>query len=299
MIPGEIVAVVVTHLGQGDLLDACLDALDRAGGVRRCVVVDNSSPTTSHDPVSLSWPSMAVHLLPTANRGFGAAANCGFEHARRLVSDLERAVFVLLNDDVEVSAGWLDPLLAEFGDDSVGAVQPMLVFAATDTVNSLGVVVGGDGAGTDDGLGQRVDDVERAPREIQAFTGGAVAFRPAFLEATGGFDERYFLYYEDVDLARRGARLGWSYRCVPDSVVMHRKGASTDSLGERLVVPARAQPVVVGVPERVVVDGARRSVVVDATAPPPAAPRPRSGAGGRSRRGNVAVGRAARARRRR
>jgi GT2 family glycosyltransferase len=235
VIPGEVVAVVVTHVGQGDLLDICLDALDHAGGVHRCVVVDNSRPGTPHDPGSLSRPSMVVDLVPTANRGFGAAANCGFERARELVSDVETALFVLLNDDVEVSTGWLDPLYGAFDAPTVGATQPMLVFAGSDTVNSLGVVVGTDGAGNDDGLGRRVDDVGREPREIEAFTGGAVAFRPAFIEATGGFDERYFLYYEDVDLARRGARLGWSYRCAPGSVVEHRKGASTESLGERLV----------------------------------------------------------------
>jgi GT2 family glycosyltransferase len=50
---------------------------------------------------------------------------------------------------------------------------------------------------------------------------------------TGGFDESYFLYYEDLDLARRGALLGWRYRCVPASVVRHRLSASTSRLGDR------------------------------------------------------------------
>jgi GT2 family glycosyltransferase len=84
-------------------------------------------------------------------------------------------------------------------------------------------------------MGCSVDSIDTAPTTIDIFTGGAVAFRPEFLGATAGFDERYFLYYEDVDLARRGAALGWTYRCVPESVVEHRKGASTASLGDQLV----------------------------------------------------------------
>ena len=47
-------------------------------------------------------------------------------------------------------------------------------------------------------------------RPIESFTGGAVLFRSNFLKNTGGFDESYFLYYEDVDLARRGADWGGS-----------------------------------------------------------------------------------------
>lgn len=230
-----VVAVVVTHTGASDMLDACLAALADVGGIDHCVVVDNSGRPVDESAVSSLHRSMSIVREACANRGFGAAANVGFARGRRLVSDSERSVMVLLNDDVVVADGWLEPLLDEFDDDRVGAVQPMLVFAGTDTVNSLGVVIGSDGAGTDVGLGEPVDSVDRSPTTIELFTGGAVAFRPEFLVATGGFDERYFLYYEDVDLARRGAALGWSYRCVPASVVMHRKGASTEALGDRVV----------------------------------------------------------------
>ncbi len=233
MIPDEatVVAVVVTHTGASDMLDACLEALDGVGGVAQCVVVDNSGTALDEVAASPARRSMSVVRAACTNHGFGAGANVGFERARQLGAD----VVVLLNDDVAVTEGWLDPLLREFDDDHVGAVQPMLVFTGNDTVNSLGVAIGSDGAGNDVGLGDVVESIEPTARRIEVFTGGAVAFRPAFLDATGGFDERYFLYYEDVDLARRGAAFGWSYRCVPESVVMHRKGASTEALGDRLV----------------------------------------------------------------
>ena len=75
-----------------------------------------------------------------------------------------------------------------------------------------------DGAGTDVGDGERYV-ASTGVEEIELFTGGAVAFDAEFLAATHGFDRRWFLYYEDIDLGRRGAALGWRYLLVRESVV--------------------------------------------------------------------------------
>jgi GT2 family glycosyltransferase len=142
----------------------------------------------------------------------------------------------LLNDDIEVEAGWLAPLRAALDDDpKLGAVQPKLLLAGSDPprINSLGVTISADGAGSDIAYGEVDGPLFADDRPIESFTGGAVLFRSQFLEETAGFDDSYFLYYEDVDLARRGAKLGWTYRCVPSSVVWHRVSASTSQLGGR------------------------------------------------------------------
>lgn len=223
--PIEVVAVVVTYSAHVEL-DRCLESIELHGGVDHVVVVDNGGTATTTETDRRSV------LRPEHNAGFGAGANAGMAAARRLGA----STVVLLNDDVVVTEGWIEPLVDELGaDQRVGAAQPMLVLAGTapPTVNSLGVVIGHDGAGNDVGLGSPVEEVDPVPRDIDVFTGGAVAFRREFLEDMRGFDERYFLYYEDVDLARRGARSGWRYRCVPSSTVEHRKGASTAVLGQR------------------------------------------------------------------
>jgi N-acetylglucosaminyl-diphospho-decaprenol L-rhamnosyltransferase len=223
----RVVAVVVTYRAGQDLT-GCVESLDAAGGLDHIVIVDNGGEVLTEERSGLSV------VRPTHNVGFGAGANAGFVVAESMRAE----VVVLLNDDLRVDEGWLDPLVAVLADEEdVGAVQPMLVFAddPPTRVNSLGVDVSGDGAGVDIGIGDPISSIDSGTRDIEAFTGGAVAFRPEFLVDTGGFDERYFLYYEDVDLARRGARLGWRYRCVPTSVVVHRKGASTVALGDRLV----------------------------------------------------------------
>jgi N-acetylglucosaminyl-diphospho-decaprenol L-rhamnosyltransferase len=114
-------------------------------------------------------------------------------------------------------------------------VQPKLLLAGSEParINSVGVAIGRDGAGTDIGFGQQDGPEFAVDRAIESFTGGAVLFRAQFLTTTGGFDESYFLYYEDIDLARRGAELGWTYRCAPASRVWHRVSVSTKQLGDR------------------------------------------------------------------
>ena len=165
-----------------------------------------------------------VELIRAANRGYGAAANEGFRRALALGA----SAIALLNDDVTVRSGWAEPLAAALAQDKVGAAQPKMLISGGDPprVNSLGVAIGRDGAGTDLGDGT-LDVVVGAPSKISRFTGGAVMFAPDFLRETGGFDERFFLYYEDVDLGARGAALGWSYRLVPTSVVDHERGVTT------------------------------------------------------------------------
>lgn len=225
--------VVVTHRGVGDMVRACLASVDEAarsdeGAAVRTVVIDNSGrpavPGTDYGPG-------VDDVVRVDNHGFGAAANTGIRLAQR-ASD---APVVVLNDDVEVSRGWLEPLLGALAaHDRVGAVQPVLLRHGTDRVNSVGVHLDEFGAGSDVGLGEPADSYGR-PMPIEIFTAGAVLLRPEFIAETGGFDDRYFLYYEDVDLALRGAELGWTYRCEPDSVVFHHGGATTSALGDDVV----------------------------------------------------------------
>lgn len=228
-LPPATAVVVVTHSISPAELARCVRSVVDAGAAELVVVVDNGG--TAELPADLD-----VELIRAAdNRGFGAAANLGI----RLAASRGFDRIALLNDDVEVASGWLGPLhRALTADPRTGAAQPKLLLGGTDPVlvNSVGVVIGPDGAGRDVGIGEPDGPEFRGSREIEIFTGGAVLFRTDFLDDLGGFDERYFLYYEDVDLALRGRRRGWRYRCEPDSIVWHLPGTTTSRLGDRLVV---------------------------------------------------------------
>ncbi len=229
---GTVSVVVVTHRGQSEMLQRCLDSVEAAGGFDHLIVVDNSgrkeSPTTSDASPGGVW-------LRVDNDGFGAAFNSGAAAARRLGGPGQ--FIAALNDDTSVVPGWLTPLGAALADGTrVGAVQPKLVVGGSvpRRINSVGVQLDQAGAGSDVGLGECDGPEWNTAGPIEIFSGGAVLFSDDFLRELGGFDERYFLYYEDVDLALRGAERGWTYRYVPSSRVEHWAGSTTSTLGDEL-----------------------------------------------------------------
>ena len=94
-------------------------------------------------------------------------------------------------------------------------------------VNNVGTRLTSDGSGADRGW-LEVDRGQRdEPAEVFAWCGAAVLLRPGYLADVGLFDEKLFLYCEDLDLAWRGRGQGWRFEVVPASVVQHRHAAST------------------------------------------------------------------------
>ena len=218
-----IAAVVVTHSAPAAVLRRCLDALLATPELSEIVVVANG-PAADLAPDAIG-PDRTVRLLVVDNRGYGAAANAGIAHVA------DASAVVVMNDDVVVQPGWLSPLADALDDPGVGVAQPVLVSADHDVVVSCGVQIDRFGAGSD--IGDGGPRPSGAPVDLELFTGGSALFDREFLRSTGGFDERLFLYYEDVDLARRGRALGWTYRLVPDSVVEHRRGTTTGGDADR------------------------------------------------------------------
>jgi hypothetical protein len=103
----------------------------------------------------------------------------------------------------------------------------------------------------------------RASSHTFACSGAAVLFRTAFLRDVGPMDERFFLYYEDVDLCWRGRLRGWRFRYVADAVVVHEHSATVGS-GSRLAghLAERNRLVLLTkvAPRAVVAESLRRSV---------------------------------------
>ncbi len=96
-----------------------------------------------------------------------------------------------------------------------------------DVVNNVGSLLIEGGYGADRGYLQRDEGQFDAPADVFAWCGGGVLLRRRYLEEVGLFDERFFLYYEDTDLAWRGRSRGWRYGYVPDSRFRHIHAASS------------------------------------------------------------------------
>ena len=96
-----------------------------------------------------------------------------------------------------------------------------------DVINNAGSRLIEGGWGADRGFLERDAGQYDEPRDVFAWCGAGVLFRPAYLLDAGLFDERFFMYYEDTDLSWRGQTKGWRYRYVPDAILRHLHAATS------------------------------------------------------------------------
>jgi GT2 family glycosyltransferase len=226
MSPHPSAAVLVLNYNGLEHLQACLPSL--AGLTypnTRIVVVDNGSHDGSLDFVRRAHPETEVIALGT-NRGFAGAYN----DAIRMV-DTEWVV--LLNNDTRVDRRWLDELIA--GADRHGAAAAAA--AILDWDGSRIDYAGGVAAFT--GHGWQVDHAQAVGRQytegpVLFGCGGAVMFRRAVYLDRGGFDEDYFMYFEDVDLGWRLNVMGYPTVFVPSAITYHRLHGTTGHLTSAL-----------------------------------------------------------------
>jgi GT2 family glycosyltransferase/glycosyltransferase involved in cell wall biosynthesis len=229
------VTVVVLNWNGLRLLPPCLDALARTTydtGRWEVVVVDNASTDGSCEWVEGAHPWVRVRRNP-ANWGFGRGNNPAMR-------DAPGPYVVLLNSDTRVHPGWLQALVSAMeANPGAGAATAKLVFppggAHAGRIQNAGGMVLPDGGGRDRGtvvangvVSHEPDDGRYdTPDEVFFFCGAAAILRKSALDEVGYFDERYFMYYEDLDLSWRLRLRGWTVQYVPDAVVEHVHAASS------------------------------------------------------------------------
>ncbi|MGB9184387.1 MAG: glycosyltransferase family 2 protein [Solirubrobacteraceae bacterium] len=227
------VTVAVVSWNTRELLLGCLEALrsEVETGRAEVYVVDNTSQDGSAAAARRQAPWARVLAAP-GNLGFGAAVNLV---AARTQSDWLAAA----NADVSVTPGALERLLAAGSDPRVGAVAPRLKLPGGETQHSVGPLPTLPLALTfalgvhhlSPGLGDRLClearwDPER-PRFVPWAIGAFLLLRRSAFEAAGGFDERQWMYAEDLDLGWRLREAGWLTRYEPRAVVRHAGAAAT------------------------------------------------------------------------
>jgi N-acetylglucosaminyl-diphospho-decaprenol L-rhamnosyltransferase len=229
---GETLAIVIVSFNGRRDLEVCLGALPEALGdvEATTVVVDNGS--TDGTTAWLGQDRPDVRLIETgSNLGFAKANNVGI---RATSGDL----VLLLNPDTIPMPGSLARLVATLrAHPEAAAVGPRLIDAAGHPELSFGRSMSPFGElrqKTIEGLARRgVGPVERwLARALQTpgtrgwISGACLLARRADLDAVGLFDERYFMYAEDVDLCLAFARRGRTVRFDPDALVKHLRGQS-------------------------------------------------------------------------
>jgi GT2 family glycosyltransferase len=218
-------SVIIVNWNGRHWLEQCLPAL-AAQSFRdfEVIVVDNGSSDGSREWLAEHWPD--VRLLPqAANTGFAAGNNAGIRMA-------QGRYVVTLNNDTRPEGEWLAALVAAAHSPAVGMVASKIVqWQRPDRLDSTGIEVDWLGVAWNRGWGERADTV--APLAVFGPSASAALYRRDMLDGIGLFDDRFFAFYEDVDLAWRAQRAGWRCRFAAEALVHHWHSASTAAIPEQ------------------------------------------------------------------
>ncbi|MBV9848466.1 MAG: glycosyltransferase family 2 protein [Armatimonadetes bacterium] len=223
--------ILVNWNGIADTME-CLRSLSRVT-YPNCsvIVVDNGSREDEAGALRAAFPAVTV-LATGENLGFTGGNNVGIRHALGAGAE-----YVLcLNNDTVVDPGFLEPLVAALeGDPGAGLAAPHIFlygeprdlwYAGAEYSFDLETLRARRGPAWH--VIPTAADLERTePHETQIVTGCALLARTGVMRRLGGFDERYFAYYEDVELNLRVAGMGLRRLVVPASRVWHKESRST------------------------------------------------------------------------
>jgi GT2 family glycosyltransferase len=224
------VAALLLNWQQPELTEKCLSDLAHAVGKDTLVVViDNGSRDDSAARLRVAVEQarrrgLQAELLELPeNLGFTGGMNAGFRRAEQAGC----AFSLVLNNDMRLDKGFLEPLVETMrNDERIGAVTPTVVYP-----DGRVWAQGGQLAFCANGLrlcghGERPAPIDQGPQAIDFAPGACVLFRTEDVAALGGFDDRYFMYWEDVEICRRLSALGKRIVWLPWVRVTHLGGAS-------------------------------------------------------------------------
>jgi GT2 family glycosyltransferase len=219
------VAVVIPSWNSVDLLPDCLGSLAGQGVEVEIIVVDNGSSDGSLEYLRRQG---VRHVALPSNAGFAAAVNRG-------VAETTAPAVLVLNADAVLEPGAIVAMLdALEADAELGGVQPRILQLEQDEgrdvgtarLYSAGQALSRDGRAFELAAGEAQSDRYLQAREVFGVCGAACLLRRQLFSELGGYDERYFSFYEDVDLNVRSRIAGWRFAYVPAAVVWHLGNAS-------------------------------------------------------------------------
>ena len=230
--------MVIVNWNGGDHLSRCLASLRDFGGesVDRIIVVDNGSTDRS---LTVAYATPGVTVIETGeNLGFAKACNLG---ARRATTDF----LLFLNPDAAVGAGVIDSVVSFMTapqSTGVGICGVQLLDEDGRIARScarfptpVGLCLAAVGLGrVFRGSGMLMEDWSHdQTRDVDHVIGAFYFVRRAVFEELGGFDERFFMYLEDLDFSLRARRSGWHSRYLADVHAFHAGGGASRQVKDR------------------------------------------------------------------
>lgn len=248
--PAPLAVVTVTY-NPGRHLPALVESLGTATQRPTLLVCADNGSTDGVAQQLAEQHEDAVYLPTGGNIGYGPAINEAARAlaARRAAGEIDADYFLVVNPDVEFTAGSIDHLItcAE-ASSRAGAVGPRIEEAdgsAYPSAREVPNLVTGIGhavlypfwPGNPFSKAYKAGEDLSRRREAGWLSGSCLLVRWEAFDAIGGFDERYFMYFEDIDFGDRLTRAGWENIFTPDAVIAHDQGHSAKKYSA-VTVPA-------------------------------------------------------------
>jgi len=224
--PCPRVTVVIPTWNSEKFIDGCLESIAAQSEPPAVVVVDNGSTDTTRQRTAAHDCQL---LAFDRNRGFSIAVNAGISRA-------DSAFVLMLNADAEIAFDCVARLAdaLEARSEDLG-VQPRILQSGAHParIYSVGQRMRRDGRAFEQGAGEQNGPRFDGETEIFGVCGAACLLRRESLLALGGYDERFFAFYEDVELNLRARTAGWTFHYVPEALVWHVGNAAWRSQFKR------------------------------------------------------------------
>lgn len=223
----ELISVIVLNYNGKGFLNSCLSSLaSQTYSDFEVIVVDNGSRDGSPEYIEENYPWVRL-AKNDENLGFAGGTNVGIRAAKG-------EFIITLNNDSRADSRFIEELIKPMADPEVGVCAAKMLFP-DGRINSAGICISRSGAAWDRGMFEPDRGQYEFVEEVFGACAGAALYRREMLDEIGLFDEDFFLYLEDVDLAFRARLAGWKCLYVPGARVIHHHGG-TAGVGSDLAV---------------------------------------------------------------
>ena len=208
---------------------------------KNVVVVDNNSDDFEITK-KLCQKYRSTFLKLDSNIGYGGAINRGVE----ILSE-EIQTLIISNPDTELNLNAVLQLHKQASKKLIGLVGPKIidsegnVYPSARNYPSFGVGIGHaifSGIWPSNTFSKKYktnSHLSTAPKEVDWLSGACLAVKKSTFDKIKGFDERYFMYFEDVDMAYRLSKLGYKCIFLPTATVKHKGGQSTKKYRKKMI----------------------------------------------------------------
>ena len=220
------VAVVIINWNGKKLLKKFLPSVTNFSKEAKIYIIDNFSNDSSIKFINENYPKIKIINLKK-NYGYAEGYNLGLKHVKE-------DIYILLNNDVEVTKNWIKPIIKNFKHNNIHIAQPLMLDLKKPEYFDYSGAGGGfiDKYGYPFCRGRIYDKIEKNLNQYNKISkifwasGACFIIRKKIFNKLNGFDNSFFMHQEEIDLCWRAFNQGFNIYCIGESHIYH-KGAST------------------------------------------------------------------------